>query len=342
VRLASAQQPLAKPANVLVLPGGKSVLRRSLALKSGQKVRGRDGQRPVIVVPREGLVVRQEGVCFEGIDFIWQHEADQSARGQTAAMIVVEAQSVEFRQCSFSSAGEGSAAAVAWLGAESPLAGGGELAFFDCVLRETAAAVHCLAAPQLAVQWQNSLCVNSGPLLYLHRPPRGDEAITVTLEHVTTRGDSPVLACRGNRDEASGPISISAIDCVLATETEAPLLMFLGFKPDKLLGTLAWSGHGSLLTLPTSLAVWRTREKPFAALSDDAFEVAGLARSAVQFAGEQQGPPTASRVTRWQAPLRSAEPPGARVHALWAPSPEVGLRTAGETSAAAQSPASRR
>ena len=44
--------------------------------------------------------------------------------------------------------------------------------------------------------------------------------------------------------------------------------------------------------------------------------MAGLVRSEVEFAGGVEAGPSASRATRWQAPLQSADPPGVDVDAL--------------------------
>jgi serine/threonine-protein kinase len=328
VRLATATTPSAAGnPEPLILPSGKTVLRRGLALRAGQCVRGKAGQRPTISVPRGGLSITSEDVRFEGIDFVWEHEQDPTTPGRPWALFNVEAQTIEFRGCSFSASADGPAAAVALLGASSPLAVGGcELTLSDCVFRETSAVVDCLAAPHLAILMRNSLCLSSGPVLRLHRAPHADEAINFTLEHVTARGASPVLECRLNNDLTAGPISISATACVFDTPAPASLLVFGGARPVQILASLAWTGHGSLVTPETSMARWSARGRASRPLDEDAIDIAGLARCQAEFAGPLEGPPAASRITRWQGPLRSSDPPGARVHTLHLASP-LGTRT---------------
>lgn len=316
VRLASATElPNRNTPDPLVLPSGKTTLRRGLALQPGQCVRGKEGQRPTISVPRGGLVVAREDTRFEGIDFVWEHEPDRSAAGRQSAMLMVEAQAIEFRGCSFSAPADSPIAAIALAGGTTLAATDtSEFTMIDCVFHGTSAVVDCLASPNLAVQMKNTLCLSSGPMLRLHRAPRADEAATITLDHVTARGNSPALECRAASDAPAGPMSICATDCVF--DTSAGLLVFWGVRPSQALASLTWTGHGSLVTPDTSMAVWAARGKSPQPLEEDAIDIAGLARCQVQFAASLDGPLGASRITEWQGPLRSSDPPGARVHAL--------------------------
>jgi hypothetical protein len=54
-------------------------------------------------------------------------------------------------------------------------------------------------------------------------------------------------------------------------------------------------------------------------LPEEDLEVGGLVRSSVEFAGAAEGPPSESRIVRWQAPLRSIDPPGATAAGLVLP-----------------------
>jgi len=318
VRAASAAEPIAeRGAGPLILPAGKTVLRGALSVRPGQTVRGRGDQRPLISVPREGLVIRSDDVRFERVDFVWEHEVEGASRRRPTAMIVLEASAIEFSNCTFSALNNDPPAALALAGgAEPSAASGSEVVFVDCVLRNTSAAVDCLTLSQLSVQLTNSLCLSSGPVLRLHAPPRASEAATITLERVTARGDSPVVSCLATRDSATGPISIQAGNCVFDTHSSSALLVFEGVKPSQLLGAVSWNGHGSLVTPSASIAQWHARQGTLESVEEDQIEIAGLTRAEVTFAGPIDGPPGASRIVEWQGPLRSEEPPGARVHVL--------------------------
>src|SRR5262249_24567170 len=148
-----------------------------------------------------------------------------------------------------------------------------------------------------------------------------DESLAIALDHVTTRGDSAILACAYVRlGEACGPLSITANNCVLDGHPRGGLLVFDGVEhPTKLLEAAHWNGSGSLVSETTALAVWRQGGKRRQVLAEDELEVGGLVRSGVEFAGSAAAGPQASRVVRWHVPLRSSDPPGADTNSLVLP-----------------------
>jgi serine/threonine protein kinase len=323
VTLATATSPVeSKESDDLILPTGKKLRPRQLDLRAGQRVVGRDGKRPLVSVPVEGLFVTAEDVVFDGIDFIWENDpkaASKTNRGRS--IIVLQAQGIEFRGCSFTTTPEAAAVAVSWRGATDAIAGA-EITFTDCVLSDVAAVVDARGAGGLSVELNNSLCVDVGPIVRLNRAPTGDETLAIALAHTTTRGDSAVLECRYARvEDYPATIAISAVECVLDADPKSGLVILSGsLTPERLLGSIAWNGQGSLVTPRTAMAVWRAGNRKQQQLPEDDLDVAGLVRSAVEFAGPANGPPRNSRLTRWQGPTRSADPPGAAVHALSRPS----------------------
>jgi hypothetical protein len=325
VKLAAATLPIAaKESDDLLLPSGKKLRPKQLDLRAGRRVVGRDGKRPLVSVPVEGLLITAEDVIFEGIDFIWEHDpkaASKTNRGR--AMIALQAQGIEFRGCSFMTTPEAAAVAISWRGATDAIAGtGAEITLTDCALSDVAAVVDARGAGGLSVEMNNTLCVDVGQIVRLNRAPSGDESVAVSLAHTTTRGDSAVLECRYARvEDQPARIAISAVECVLDANLQSGLVILSGsLTPERLLGSIAWNGQGSLVTPHTPMAVWRAGNRKQQQLPEDDLDVAGLVRSAVEFAGPADGPPRNSRVTRWQGPTRSADPPGAAVHALSSPS----------------------
>ena len=105
----------------LVLTADRPAPLDVLSLRPGQTVRGRPGKRPLVEVPRGGVVVRPEGVRFQDIDFVagtnlrsvpgfeaarWTPlevvqqtpGADENSAG---AVVELHAWRAEFRGCSF-------------------------------------------------------------------------------------------------------------------------------------------------------------------------------------------------------------------------------------------------
>jgi hypothetical protein len=305
------------------LPADKKLRLGELSLRAGQRVRGRAGRRPLISISGAGLKVECEDICFEGIDFV--RESSPPGRDKPnheQAMITVAAQASRFRGCSFSCAHATEPVAIEWIGAADALPGSqGALTFSDCVFQGTAAIVDCRGTTGLSVDLTNALCVASGPIVRLHRCPSPGETFAISLDHTTTRGDSRLIECRYGRLESEpGQIVISVADSALVTNPGGALLLFCGpHRPDALARAISWNGQGSLITRDAVVALWRSRADKELALGEDKIEIGGLVRSEVEFAGTADGRPAASRITRWQAPLRSAEPPGAATDALFLP-----------------------
>ena len=300
-------------------------------LRPGLCVRGEPGCRPLLLVPFGGLVVEPDGVRFENIDFLWDHPGGAVLPPEAdAAILDVLAARAEFRGCSFRAA-EGAArlpVAIRWTypprssRAELSLASG-LLQLDDCVLDRVNAAVSCQIVGTPAVEVANVLHLGSGPLVHLDHCPDADEPVLLGLSNVTLRGSGPLLECRYRRipDQPAG-ISIRADGCVLAPRPQTPLLRFVGpDRPQRLLSKIRWTGQGSLVLPEAIIAAWQSPGGEFLILDDAAASIAGLVRSSVQFAGAAEAGPQACRIVRWQAPLRSPDPPGIDAHVPATPKP---------------------
>jgi serine/threonine-protein kinase len=324
VTLAAATSKVApSAADDMILSSDEKLRLVELDLKPGRRVRGQGGKRPVVCVPPQGLAVACNDIRFDGIDFVWEAEQAVARKAnRTAAMIKVEAQAIEFHGCSFSTTADSPPVAIAWTGAadNAPLAAS-EIVLGDCVFSGVAAVIDRRGAGGFSVEMSNSLCLASGPIVRLHRATKVAESITISLERTTTRGDSSVLECRYERLEAnSGSITISATDSVFGGNPHGGLLILSGSQhPRSMLGAITWNGQGSLVTPESAVVLWRNGSGSTQELPEDEMEVAGLVRSSIDFVGPAQGPPGASRITRWQGPLRSADPPGANVSLLSLP-----------------------
>jgi len=318
--IAATPRSLPPKPRPLILPTDRLLQLAALDLQSGQSVRGAKGQRPHVQVPPHGLSIQQEGVVFENIDFVWDASTALPERATTGAMIVLAVDRAEFRGCSFQSNGQPGQrpAAIAWIGAErgdvrptTPIAG--ELLMQDCVLRNVAVGVESRAHFAPSIEIANTLHSISGPLVRLCRCPKREEPLVLTLNRCTVRDSLAVLECRYQRlEDEPGKITVAATDCALMPDQTSALLLLTGERPpQQLLRVLEWTGQGSLVAPAGQLAAWRGASGRTIPLADQDLDVGGLVRSEVKFAGDATDPTVAaSRLTEWQAPLRSAEPPG--------------------------------
>jgi hypothetical protein len=168
------------------------------------------------------------------------------------------------------------------------------------------------------VELANTLQLGGGPLVRLDHCPRPDEPVLIALQRVTLRGGGPVLECRCQAmDWQPGEISIQAAGCAFVPEPGAALLLLTGPEsPERLLGSIRWTGQGSLVSPEAVIAAWRLPDGGQRVLDEAAVSIDGLVRSEVGFAGSADAGAAASRIIRWQAPLQSTDPPGIDAAAL--------------------------
>lgn len=309
----------------LVLGAGARLMAESLALRDGQCVRGPRGQRPLVIVPAGGWTVVWDDVRFEHIDFVFQPSQDAAKQPEATAIVRLEASRAEFRECSFQAAVPvpRPRAAIVWGHSrlESPSEAAlpsGRVVISDCVFRHVGAAVYSQRSGAVGVEMSNTLHLGSGPLLALDRCPKPDEPVAVSLSAVTLRGSGPLLECRFERmEDPPGSVAIRTHGCVLAIAASAGLLSFVGpTPPDRLLAAIQWTGEGSLVPPDTIITQWRRNDGSLQTFDESSLSIAGVVRSVAGFAGPADGRPDAHRLLRWQAPLRSADPPGIDPHAL--------------------------
>lgn len=304
----------------LVLAGGTPIAVDSLELTPGRCVRGRPGERPVVFVPPDGLLVQPEGVRFERIDFVWRDPGiSGTASSRRPAVIRLEASQAEFVGCSFRSIpGAGIApVAIDWshgvdrsrLELSLP---SGRVRLRNCVFQRVSAGVASQRIGAVGIDAVNVLYLSPGALVELDHAPEMDEAVVLNLSAVTLRESGPLLECRYQEiDDRPGKILISAGQCAFVTGRDTALLRFSGpAPPDQVLRQLEWTGQGSLVSPECMIATWRLPDGSLRELDDSSASIAGLVRSAVEFEGAIELGPAASRITRWQGPLRSPNPPG--------------------------------
>jgi hypothetical protein len=162
------------------------------------------------------------------------------------------------------------------------------------------------------VELTNVLHLGPGPLVELFRARRLDEPLVLTLEHVTLRASAGLVAYRySGLEEQPGRLAIRAVDCAFFPAPDAGLLTFHGIEPpSSLLEALEWTGQGSVVADDAALAKWETADGLSQWADEAAVPIEGIVRTDVGFAGAADEGPSASRIIRWQVPLRSTEPPG--------------------------------
>ena len=189
---------------------------------------------------------------------------------------------------------------------------GGQIEFRDCVLRNVDVAVECHTAAALALRWTNTLLADTGAVVRLNQAPAVDQPVTLLLTAVTLRRTGPLLTCRyASLPPQPGSIQVRASLSVLRGRPD-PAVALPGLPlAAAAAGTTPLVGAGSVAGRPDSRGCRACSARPPEPLDDASIAIEGLVRSDVEFAGVDAADPLASRVVRWQVPLRSPDPPGA-------------------------------
>lgn len=325
---AAYQQVEAKPKDI-ELPAGEWIEASSLRLHANQCVRGAAGGRGGIFVPYTGLVVDKENVRFENVDFLWQSpQPTGNARAAESAIVQLLAGRADFRGCSFrceaTGGGQmGAPAAIRWVHPATAERSdtampNGQLRIADCLMHRVSVGVECRTIGALAIDVKNTLHVEAGPFVLLDHCPQSDEPISVALAQVTLRNATSLLECLAPRMERQpGEMMVTATACAFVPEADMPLIrLTAGEMPERLLPAIRWMGQGSLVALSAPIVAWGMPDGEQQEMDESSVSIAGLVRSDVRFAGPASGDPAASQLTRWQAPLQSADRPGIDAEAL--------------------------
>jgi hypothetical protein len=188
----------------------------------------------------------------------------------------------------------------------------GRIELADCLLDGVAVGIDCHTIGALGIELTNTLHLGRGPLLRLDHCPQPDEPVSLSLSQVTLRGSGPLVECRMPRgEEQPGEIAVQATACVFAPAGGEPLVQLSGTgASERLLGSLRWTGQGSLVAPDVPILACRGADGRSRTVDESSLQIAGLVRSEVRFAGPPSSDPAASRIDYWRAPLQSADPPG--------------------------------
>ncbi|MBN1910485.1 MAG: protein kinase [Pirellulales bacterium] len=311
-----------EPARDLVLSAEKLVdVRVFDRLRPGQRVRPEGTARPVVRIPRGGLVVRVPEAHFENLDFVWEASAGPSTTtldspNESPALVRLEASSATWKGCTFAARGS-KPTAIVWIHpADRTAATGGlpsgKVIFENCFFcPSVGTAVECRTLGALGLSLRNVLHLGEGPLVELDHAPAPAEPVFLKLDRTTLRGSGPLLVCRDTSTGPAGRITIETIDSALVPGEASTLLAFSGkASPLPWLSQIRWTGQGSLVGYDVPIARWTREDGSAEPLDDTGISIEGLTRSETTFAGPVGPDPATSRLTQWQVPSRSPDPPG--------------------------------
>ncbi len=294
----------------LILPADRPIHIKTLTLTPGQLVTSPPGKRSQVVVPQDGLLIDVNQVQFRGIDFV------AGTQGRVAkTMIVLRSEQAAFTACTFQGVASTGTTAIEWTlsssGSRIELSTG-NLELNDCVFENVASGVLCPHEAALSLALVNTLHHGWGPLITLRDLPQADSPVSILLDQFTLRDAQSLLECRlGSAPSTAAPITIQSTRSVFTPRPGNPLVVFAGPQPNEAPWHLVrWNGQGSVVDSRLPLLGWRSDEGDVVSADETSLNVSGVVRGTIEFAGPAARGAAGSRVVGWNAPLRSADPPG--------------------------------
>jgi len=272
----------------------------------GQIVHSRPGERAQIVVPR-GSTFSIENVRFEDVDFLMPDSGQA-----TAAALLVTARQVSFARCSFrtSPTRDGPREAIAWSvpGDAGPIA---RCALRQCVLAGFDIGIRCQIPGEATLAFSEVLFLGPGALVNIDQAQEAS-SLEVLLDRCTVRGANGVVELQTiDQRVPKTAVKVTATEGVFALNGAGAVLSLLGnSRPQETLRLLSWRGEGCVVAPRTAIVRWFPGDGSARIVSDARLPIDGLVRTELGFAGNAAAGPEASRLVRWQVPLRSGRPPG--------------------------------
>lgn len=276
-------------------------------------IRGDAGAWPEVVIADKPFKVWAQEITLENVSFRRHDSAGEQAQ-ETAALVLIESQSLDALGCSFHLGPNANASprfAIAWKPLDERDPSAGRLKLENCVLTGEGTGLFC-ARPPRAVSLANTLKLGSGPLLMLAQSPPGGTQLQVQLDRVTLRESGAVIRWKTEETTHSGRIAIQALDCIFEPEARSALLELIARQvaPDWM-ESVQIDGDGCLA--PAGVAVARSLDPVSGAridLETSRLSLEGISTGPFGYAGAFGMNPDDSQVISYQAPRRSPTPPG--------------------------------
>lgn len=294
-------------------------------------IRGKKGLRPQIVIDPKSMWLSAKEVRLENLTILAPGAAVGGKRENSlSALVVIEAQSLTIRDCSFETHAdiETSAAprprsvelpaAIAWKVPHPEDLSGGDLNAENLACWGHGP-VLAVKGPARKISLRNCLKLGPGPLLNLLREEAQPLRLAINLESVTCRQAGSLVRWQVPADPstpAQSQLTIHADECVFDFEADRGALFELvgpAFQSGWL-KRVQLIGAGSLIGSDVQVAIWHDgAQTPPAEITPAELQLIsleGLSSEALQFAGPPSRTAAESEIRETSGPRFSPELPG--------------------------------
>ncbi len=172
--------------------------------------------------------------------------------------------------------------------------------------------IRCAVPTNAKLDLSDVLFLGDDTLVAIDQSGEQSGRLQMKQTHCTVRGAKSVVEWQASASMATGAaLSIEAVECVFDLADTGAILTLMGdVSSAAVTRAFSWQGSGSLVSRKTPVVRQRGDDGQPRPVTEPRPVLEGLARTELGFAGAAGEGPEASRLVRWQVPLRSATPPG--------------------------------
>ncbi len=283
-------------------------------------IRGAEGKQPRIFVENKACKIWAEQLILENVHFVYTGEGNKTQQQKPlAALLLVQSQDIALFGCSFRSEQSFSQnkhllqpLSVAWRPIEANDNGSRRI-IVERTIFANGSALFLQSSPQ-SFSAKNCLKTGKGSFLVLGHPPQKGKVVQYRLNRVTLRDATALLETgfTSQHDQIGQTVVEMNQSVFQLNKKEGTLFLFSSREfPKQWIKKYEVTGEGTLAGNNLSIAKWyETTTKKKRELDSQNMSLEGLVGGDFQFTGDNINQPADCVVKKWQAPLRSAQPPG--------------------------------
>lgn len=294
-------------------------------LADGTLVRPRGGGRATVEVPAGGIAVEASDVTFQDTDFV-------PTKGDP--LIKISGGNVQFERCTFRAASRDltsvDSVAIQIASRRGTRLTSQRVRFADCHFNGWQTAISQQATDNTELVLNNSLVTSCATAIAWVQPPLEAEC-RLELDQATIRDVGHFLVITkpaSDSEDDSARIEVVAHNAVFQTgESDALIEVQAANAPLSVLQLFGWSGEGSMLDGQSPLFIWSDGMRTHS-VEESQLAIEGLARTDIEFAGDNLADAADSVAIDWFAPRIAAAPPGIDATRIPAAKPSLNARDA--------------